>query len=600
MGTPMMGTHMKNFAINARDFLRSKRGNVAMMFAVALVPLMIGAGAGLDFTRAMLVRQQMAEALDAAALAIGSTTGLTQSSAQDLAQKYFNANYTVDKTEYGSPTVSIPSSGYNSTGSVVITATDAMPTVLMKLAGITSLPVTTTSNVVWGQSKLWVALVLDNSGSMSNGDSTGSKMSALQSASHQLLGILQNAASSPGDVKVGIVPFTRSINIGASSYVSSTSIDWGEWDAPPVAPGINATYAVPNTRFGNPSTISFEAWGPGDSCPFTTSSNGQMSPFGFYCLPNGTNQSNSNRISTIASSGSTKGYICPGIDSGSYNTDHNARYYNGCWTSTAGAGTVQVAKGSSATCSGFSSSNCSCSGSGSNKTCTTKKWVHTWVPNNHSTWSGCVTDRQRSGVQTMTTAGLRPAPITNYDETNMQPSGTTPDTQFPAENPSSCPGATVTTMGYDWTNLGLQIDAMSPGGSTNQAIGIEHGWQMLTTGAPYGTPSLPANTSRYIIMVSDGLNTQDRWWGNGFTEGTTQDGYIDDHEEAACDAAKADGVIIYAIYVNVGNVSGAGDSAPLAYCASDATKYYALTSNSAVVSTFNQIAQQITNVRVVK
>ena len=161
------GTRMKKFATKIRAFLRSERGNVAMMFAVALVPLMIGAGAGLDFARAMLVRQQMGEALDAAALAVGSSTGLSQSSAQTLAQKYFDANYTVDKTIYGAPTISIPATGYNSTGSVMITATNSMPTVLMKLAGITTLPVSTTSNVIWGQSKLWVALVLDNSGSMS-------------------------------------------------------------------------------------------------------------------------------------------------------------------------------------------------------------------------------------------------------------------------------------------------------------------------------------------------------------------------------------------------------------------------------------------------
>ena len=44
--------------------------------------------------------------------------GLTQSSAQTLAQKYFNANYTVDTTAYGTPTVIIPAGGYNSTGSV--------------------------------------------------------------------------------------------------------------------------------------------------------------------------------------------------------------------------------------------------------------------------------------------------------------------------------------------------------------------------------------------------------------------------------------------------------------------------------------------------
>ncbi len=76
----------------ARDFLRCKRGNIAMMFGIALVPLMIGAGAGLDFARAMMVRQQTAEASDAAALAIGSIIGLNSTTAQSLAQKYFDAN----------------------------------------------------------------------------------------------------------------------------------------------------------------------------------------------------------------------------------------------------------------------------------------------------------------------------------------------------------------------------------------------------------------------------------------------------------------------------------------------------------------------------
>src|ERR1700748_3719881 len=112
-----METKQNLFAM-LRGFCKSRRGNVAMMFAIALIPLMIGAGAGLDFARAMLVRQQMGEALDAAALAVGSTTGLTQSTAQALAQKYFDANYTVNTTDYGQPTINIPSSGYDSKGSV--------------------------------------------------------------------------------------------------------------------------------------------------------------------------------------------------------------------------------------------------------------------------------------------------------------------------------------------------------------------------------------------------------------------------------------------------------------------------------------------------
>ena len=108
-----MRMKLKMFAAKACVFFKSDRGNIAMMFAITLVPLVIAAGAGLDFARAMLVRQQMGEALDAAALAVGSTPNLTQSSAQALAQTYFNANYTVAQTDYGTPTISIPASGYN-------------------------------------------------------------------------------------------------------------------------------------------------------------------------------------------------------------------------------------------------------------------------------------------------------------------------------------------------------------------------------------------------------------------------------------------------------------------------------------------------------
>jgi Flp pilus assembly protein TadG len=53
-----------------RDFTISTRGNVAMMFGIALVPLLVAAGVGLDYARSALVRSQMSDALDAASLAV--------------------------------------------------------------------------------------------------------------------------------------------------------------------------------------------------------------------------------------------------------------------------------------------------------------------------------------------------------------------------------------------------------------------------------------------------------------------------------------------------------------------------------------------------
>jgi Flp pilus assembly protein TadG len=613
---------MNRLMQTARDLLRSQRGNVAMMFGLALVPMMIAVGGGLDFARSAMVRSQMADALDAAALAVGSTPGLNQTTAEALAKKYFAANYTGS----GTPNVSIAPNGYG-TGSVAITATYNLPTELLKFANMTTLPISVSSTVVWGQSKLWVSLVLDNSGSMASGDSSGSKMDALHNASHQLLNILQAAAVTAGDVKVSIVPFDRIVNVGTSN-VSASWIDWTDWEAPPRSVTLGSSI------------------GPGSSCPFTTT-NGwgqtvQQSPYGFNCTSGSANGSST--VNTIPSNG----MICPGIDSGTYNTDHRARYYNGCWdsviaqtqtvTSTnttpittkqscsqTGTGTItcnnnsgypsngtvsnNTATAISAGYSGDSTNNSSntvtnstvdgtksCSGSGTKKKCTWTRtitetktdttvtktayggYTHTWRVNSHSTWAGCIMDRDKTY---------------DYDISNTAPSTTA--TGFPAMNMSGCLSAIVTPLSYDWTTLGNQIDAMAPNNSTNQAIGLAHGWQTLTNTDPYNPGAVPANTARYIIILSDGLNTQDRWWGNGSTEGTTEDGYIDAREKATCDAAKADGVVIYSIFLNVG---GGGNSAPLSYCATDSTKYFQLTTTSAVVTTFNQIAQQITNVRV--
>ena len=580
---------MKSVLRTMRAFARNKRGNVAMMFGLCLVPLTIAAGVGVDFFRASMVRNAMSEALDAAALAVGSTSGLTSANASTLAQQYFNANYK-GATSEGTPTCCTVT--YNSTGSVTVSATDQMPASLLKIAGYTQLPVTASSTVVWGQSKLWVALVLDNSGSMSQGDSSGSKMTALQNASNQLLTILQNASTNAGDVQVSIVPFVKNVNMGYSSFASTNYIDWTDWSSPPLV----GTVVQADTTAMPVGGDVLKSFGPGDSCPYDGSD-------GYVCSANPTNDSNCSTggygqdcISTIASSGSYKGYICPSMHAGGTTDGLGYHYYNGCWTgSTWDNSYTTVSTGSSASCSGHSSSNCSCTGSNGSKSCKTKNYPHTWVSNNHNTWGGCVMDRQRKGI---TTNGASSAAAVDYDITNTAPVTTTPDSQFPAENNLYCNSSTVTPLGYNWTTLSNQINAMTAYGATNQAIGMEHGWQTLTPGAPYGAPTVPSNTSRYIIVVSDGLNTLDRWWGDGSTEGTTNDGYIDARMNSVCAAAKADGITVYSIYVNIGGTDG--NSAPLQNCATDSTKYFALTTTSAVVTTFNQIAQQITNVRVSK
>ncbi len=100
----------------------------------------------------------------------------------------------------------------------------------------------------------------------------------------------------------------------------------------------------------------------------------------------------------------------------------------------------------------------------------------------------------------------------NYDTTNAAPSD---GTKFPAEQYFYCP---VQLMGlsYDWTALNNKIDAMTPNGNTNQAIGLVWGWQSLTNPAARNKArpeSRAFHQSGTVAYLADA--TLPNWLSNG-------------------------------------------------------------------------------------
>ncbi len=204
-------------------------------------------------------------------------------------------------------------------------------------------------------------------------------------------------------------------------------------------------------------------------------------------------------------------------------------------------------------------------------------YTHTWTVNAKSTWGGCVTDRAQ-----------------NYDTTNTMPTTSTPATLMVAENSPSCVSAALLKLGYNWSTLSSEVDAMVANGSTNQTIGLAWGWQAQTTNVPLSAPALPANTQQVMILLSDGLNTQDRWYGDGSNQSTQVDGRM----AIACTNLKAAGMVVYTVFVDLNGTQG--NSAVLKSCASDPSKYYDLTTSSQIITTFEAIGEEITNLRVFK
>lgn len=196
----------------------------------------------------------------------------------------------------------------------------------------------------------------------------------------------------------------------------------------------------------------------------------------------------------------------------------------------------------------------------------------TWVHDNHNTWNGCVVDRDQDN-----------------DVKNTTPTSSS-STQFPAAQADYCPTSLV-GLNYNWTSLNSKIDAMDAEGATNQPIGLVWGWHALSQGAPLNAPAITDNvTQQVIILLSDGLNTQDRWYGNGHDPSSQ----VDARMTKVCTNAKAAGVVIYTILVMAGN------STVLQNCASSASKYFALTTAGQIITTFNSIGSTLSKLRIAK
>mgnify|MGYP001339381474 CR=1 FL=1 len=203
-----------------------------------------------------------------------------------------------------------------------------------------------------------------------------------------------------------------------------------------------------------------------------------------------------------------------------------------------------------------------------------------WTPKNHNTWTGCFTDRTQ-----------------DYDTKNTTPTTSNTATLFPAEQYSYCSTSSsaylppIMPLSYDWTALKAKIDALEPTGNTNQGIGLAWGWMTLTQSDPFNAPAKEAGYvyKDAVVLLSDGLNTQNRWHSSASP--------IDARQKILCDNAKSANITLYTIQVNTG---GDPTSSVLQYCATSANNFYLVTSASQTASVFKDIATKLTMLRVAK
>lgn len=204
----------------ARRFSRDKRGNVAILFGLAIVPLVLFVGLAVDYGRAMTVRGAMSDAADSAALAIGSWVGLSESELEDKAKKFFEANYASSLSADIKSNFEVRFVGDD----IVVKATASVPTTFMRLANYDNIGVSIENTITKRQRNIELALVLDTTGSMGS----SGKMNAMKDAAKKMVNDMFGDRNKSDTLDVAVVPFAAAVNVGADK-INEAWLDKGEY-----------------------------------------------------------------------------------------------------------------------------------------------------------------------------------------------------------------------------------------------------------------------------------------------------------------------------------------------------------------------------------
>ncbi len=187
---------------------RDTSGVVAVLFAISAVPLLIGIGAGVDYSRLSSARTAAQSAADAAALAAASSRIESEPSMKLVADSYATANLRGSNADGSRITEFAYQSGKRE---VTLAITGAVPTTFMSIAGIHTLPYRAEARAIRGlNGTTELVLVLDNTWSM-----VGDKLVALKQSAEDLVVALRQDPNA--DVKIGVVPYADYVNVGTAN-----------------------------------------------------------------------------------------------------------------------------------------------------------------------------------------------------------------------------------------------------------------------------------------------------------------------------------------------------------------------------------------------
>ena len=199
----------RNWRVDLRRLAKDQSGAVMMIVGLAIIPLFAVIGLSIDAGRGYMLKSKLSYAIDAAGLAGGRAfdTDLRETDIAMFFEANFPTGYMGAVLDPGHPAVTFD----DEENTITIEARATIPTRFMSVAGVHDLSVSARTVIRRELQGMELVLVMDNTGSMRS----GGKIDAMKNAASQLIDILYGSRDEVENFYVGLVPYAAQVNIGS-------------------------------------------------------------------------------------------------------------------------------------------------------------------------------------------------------------------------------------------------------------------------------------------------------------------------------------------------------------------------------------------------
>lgn len=613
----MFGRLVSGFGL--RRFARSRRGNVAMLWALMGAVLIGLVGLTIDFTRAQAIRAQMQNAADGAALVAERSSAMSEAERLEAARAFFDA----EMGDYAADVTSFTLTDLGDVGHRV-EVTIPVDLTLARLIRDGPWSIRVASEAEQGGRDIEVAVVLDTTGSMA-----GSRITDLRAAATDLVDTVVSDDQEPYYSKVALVPYSLAVNAG--SYASTVRGNLtGARPISNVAWANTTARNITGATRANPVVITANSHGltTGDRVRINGAVNGMTqlrnnnytvtvvdanrfqlqgvngTGYGTYtgggtvarCI-----RTNCEVVVTANSHGlATNDYVYITGVNGMTPVNNTTNSGSGAaWRVTVLDANMYVLNGSN---SGTTYNNPYTSGGSSYCAQYGCEYFRFLNPSNTQrrfrAADNCVTERTGANAYTDVAASTAPVGI-HY------PNG--------GSGNNACQSAEIMPLTSDRAALNARIASLNPSGYTAGQIGIGWGWYMLspTFGSIFPADNRPAaydpeNVLKVAVIMTDGeFNTH---YCSGVVSSDSssvsssnrngcvaQNGTGFNQARQMCEQMKDDGIIVYTVGFDLGGIPDATDV--LSDCASSPSHFYDAANGTELREAFQSIARAIQQLR---